>query len=337
MKLKRILKLKMSGDDVKFAQTLLKKYGFLNDRVDGFFGQNTLVAVTNFQKAISTKVDGSIGSITWNRLLTYSTEPSIDTVIDKFLNKGKQELPHVLSFAGEDGLKIYDCLLNDDEYYKTETPKNTIWLHHTAGGSRPDWTIGGWEKDFQKNEDGTPVLDETGQPKSLKVGTGYVVGRKSSSVDDNFWDGIILKTFDDKYWAYHLGINSKNSKSLNSMSIGIEICNYGPLTLRKDGRFYNYVNKPIKESEVVELSKPFRGFKYYEKYTNIQLENTRKLIKMLSKNWNIEIESGIYDEDWFEYDDKWFSLGGLRSHTQVRKDKFDVFPQKELIQMLNSL
>ena len=46
---------------------------------------------------------------------------------------------------------------------------------------------------------------------------------------------------------------------------------------------------------------------------------------------------GIYDEDWFEYNDKWFQNGGLRSHTQVRTGKFDVFPQKELIQMLNSL
>ena len=51
----------------------------------------------------------------------------------------------------------------------------------------------------------------------------------------------------------------------------------------------------------------------------------------------MEIESGIYDENWFNYDQKWFSLGGLRTHTQVRKDKFDLFPQPELIQMLNSL
>jgi hypothetical protein len=30
-------------------------------------------------------------------------------------------------------------------------------------------------------------------------------------------------------------------------------------------------------------------------------------------------------------------MGGLRSHGQVRKDKFDLFPQKELIDMLNRL
>jgi hypothetical protein len=107
--------------------------------------------------------------------------------------------------------------------------------------------------------------------------------------------------------------------------------------MRKDGVFFNYVNKPIRESEVVELSKPFRGYKYWEKYTDLQLENLRKLILHLSEKWEIKFERGVYDENWFEYNDRWFSNGGLRSHTQVRKDKFDLFPQPELIQVLNSL
>ena len=97
------------------------------------------------------------------------------------------------------------------------------------------------------------------------------------------------------------------------------------------------MNKPVNNEDVVELSKPFRGYKYWEKYTDAQLQSTRKLILYLKNRWNIEIESGIYNEAWFDYDEKWFSLGGLRTHTQVRKDKFDLFPQPELIQMLNSL
>jgi peptidoglycan hydrolase-like protein with peptidoglycan-binding domain len=333
MKLKRVLKIKMTGEDVKFIQTLLKKHGFFNEKVDGYFGQNTLSAVSNFQRVISTKPDGVVGPITWNRLLNYSTEPTIEEIIEP---KVTNDIPLNLSFVSENGLKIYDCLLTDEEYYKEESAKNTIWLHHTAGGSRPDWTIGGWEKDFQKDSDGNAILDSNGRPKSLKVATQYVVGRKSSTSDETIWDGKILRAFDDKYWSYHLGVN-KNSQQLNSRSIGIEICNYGPLTLGKDGRFYNYVNKPINESDVVELSKPFRGYKYYEKYTDNQLESVRKLILHLKNQWMIDIETGIYDEDWFEYNDKWFSLGGIRSHTQVRKDKFDVFPQRELIEMLNSL
>ena len=170
----------------------------------------------------------------------------------------------------------------------------------------------------------------------MKVGTHFVIGRKSSTSNDNLWDGKILKAYDDIYWSYHLGIN-KNSEELNSKSIGIEICNYGPLTLGKDSRFYNYVNKPINESDVVELETTFRGYKYWEKYTDSQIESLRKLIIYLKDRWAIEIETGIYNKEWFEYNDKWFSTGGLRTHTQVRKDKFDMSPQPNLIQMLNSL
>jgi hypothetical protein len=251
-------------------------------------------------------------------MLNYGKPVEVKVAVQKH-----EDITLKLSHIGEYGFKIYDCLLSDGEYIKKETRKETIYLHHTAGGSRPDWTVGGWEKDF--DEDGNP----------LKVGTAYIIGRKSSSSDENIWDGKILRTFDDRYWAYHLGIK-KNNVDLNSKSVGIEICNYGPLT-KRDGVFYNYVNKPIPESDVVKLDKPFRGYEYYEKYTEYQIESLRLLLLYLSNRWGIEIEKGIYNEEWFEYNDKWFTNGGLRSHTQVRKDKFDVFPQPELIQMLNSL
>lgn len=336
MKLKRVLMHKMTGEDVSFMQTKLKQFNYFKDKIDGYFGQNTLVAVTNFQRDLGLRVDGVVGSQTWSNLISYKLEKEepLKRVVE---NKSNPDIPNRISYIGEDGLQIYDNILTDEEYYKKETQKNTIWLHHTAGGSRPDWTIGGWEKDFQKDKDGKAVLDSNGNPKPLRVGTSFVIGRSSSSTDEKIWDGKVLKAFEDIHWCYHLGINTSNSKELNSRSVGIEVCNYGPLTLAKDGRFFNYVNKPISEKDVVELSKPFRGYLYYEKYTDLQLENLRKLINYLKMRWNMEIESGIYNEEWFEYDEKWFSLGGLRTHTQVRKDKFDMFPQPELIQMLNSI
>ena len=325
MKLQRILILRMSGDDVRWMQTRLKEYGFLKDRIDGNFGQNTLVAVTNFQRAIGIKADGVVGPQTWSNITNYSITKEIKEEVKVEI----KDIPFKISYIGEDSLTIYDNLLSDDEYYKSETRKDMIWLHHTAGGSRPDWTIGGWEKDFQ--------IDKNGKHTPLKVGTHFVIGRKSSSTSDTLWDGKILRAIDDRYWAYHLGINHKNSKDLNSKSVSIEICNYGPLTLGKDGSFYNYVNRPINGSDVVELDKSFRGYKYWEKYTDAQIESTYKLIKYLQTRWSIEIEKQVYNEDWFEYDNKWFEMGGIRSHSQVRKDKFDLFPQKEIIQMLNSI
>jgi hypothetical protein len=352
--LKRIIKIKMSGEDVRLVQHKLKEFGFYKDKIDGFFGQNLLISVTNFQKKVGVKADGVIGPQTWSHLTTYNPNPTeiekeikkIEQVVEPKIQivteepkalKPIEEITLKVSHVSETGLVIYDNLLTDEEYYKKPTQKNTIWLHHTAGGSRPDWTIGGWEKDFQKDGSGNPILDESGKPKPIRIATSYVIGRSSSSINERLWDGKVVRAFDDKFWAYHLGISRSNNELLNSRSIGIEICNYGPLRLTSDGRFINWVNKPINESEVCELSKPFRGFKYWEKYTNAQLDATAKLILYLSKKWEIEIDKGIYNIDWFEYNERWFSLGGLRTHTQVRRDKYDLFPQKELIEMLNSL
>lgn len=336
MKLQRVIMLNMSGDDVKFVQTKLQEFGLFNGKVDGFFGQNLLVSVTNFQRKVSIKADGIVGMQTWSQLINYNPNPVVVEEKKPVVNPIKNDIPFTPSYIGEDGFMIYDCLLTDEEYNKVDVRKETIYLHHTAGGSRPDWSIGSWEKDYLKDKKGNPVLDKNGNMIPLKVGTQYVIGRKSSSTGDTLWDGKILRAFDDRYWAYHLGITTKNDE-LNSKSIGVEICNYGPLTIGKDGKFYNYVNKPIMESEVVELETPFRGYKYWERYTDSQIESTRRLILYLQNRWGIEIEKGIYNEDWFNYDTKWFTNGGLRSHTQVRRDKFDIFPQKEMIQMLNSL
>ena len=331
MKLTRVITLKMSGEDVKFLQSKLKEYGFFNNKIDGYFGQNTLMSVVNFQKSVGIKADGVVGLQTWSQIIHFHANKNRSQIVAE-----KVEVKETASFVGIDGLRIYDNLLTAEEYYKEEISKNTLWLHHTAGGSRPDWTIGGWEKDFQKDENGNAELDSSGKQIPVRVGTQYVIGRRSSSSDDKSWDGKILRAFDDKYWAYHLGI-SRNSRMLNSRSIGIEICNYGPLTLNNNGVFFNYVNRPIRENEVIELETPFRGYKYWEKYTDLQLENLRKLILHLSSKWGIQYDKGIYDLNWFEYNERWFTTGGLRTHTQVRKDKFDLFPQPELIQVLNSL
>jgi len=172
MKLQRILTLKLSGPDVIYLQTKLKEHGFFNERIDGYFGQNTLVAVTNFQRAVSVKADGVVGSLTWNKLNFYGIEPEFNNGIN-----------HKISYSNTEGLIIYDHLLSDDEYYKEEVNKNTIWLHHTAGGSRPDWSINGWEKDFKKDKMGRPVLDPSGNTTPLRVGTSYVIGRRSSTSD----------------------------------------------------------------------------------------------------------------------------------------------------------
>lgn len=328
MRLQRILKLRMSGDDIRLMQEKLKDLGFHKERIDGYFGQSTLMAVTNFQRHIGLKPDGVVGSQTWIKLFNSKSKIEEPKKSDNFIEKA--------SFISDSGLKIYDNLINEDEFYNEETKKNTIFLHNTNGSSRPDWRIGNWEKRYAKDLSGFHILEPSGKPRQLKVGSHYVIGRKSSSTGADIWDGKVLRAIDDKYSIDHLDINSANSTELNHCSISVEICNYGHLNY-KNGRFFNSVNKLVNDSDVVELGDSFRGYRYWEKYTDKQLDSLRKLILYLKNKHDIQIDSNIYDRSWFDYSDLWFNLGGLRNYSQVNRDVFGISPQIELIQMLNSL
>lgn len=69
-----VLKRGAKGEQVKTLQRLLKELGFKGSNskaltVDGSFGANTEYAVKNFQKSKNIKQDGSVGEITWGKLL----------------------------------------------------------------------------------------------------------------------------------------------------------------------------------------------------------------------------------------------------------------------------
>lgn len=114
MKLQRIIMLRMSGEDVRWMQQKLKQYGYHKDRVDGFFGQNTLVSVTNFQRGVGIKADGVVGPQTWSQIVNYEENKK-----PKVQKEVSNDITHKISFIGDDGLKIYDCLLEKDEYYQS--------------------------------------------------------------------------------------------------------------------------------------------------------------------------------------------------------------------------
>lgn len=277
--------------------------------------------------------------------------------------------------------KIY---LPDDEYFSEKTEKKSIVLHHTAGSHRPDWVVSTWDRDKTKGG------------KSLRVATHFVVGGKSTRDGNTEWDGVIVEAFDLKYWAHHLGTKNTNNSLLNKQSIGIEICNYGPLTKTQNGEFFTYVNSKVPEKDVVDLGKNWRGFRYYQNYTDKQIESVKYIIETVSQRYSIDVCKGINElfEDYDEsvqsmtvmeqqvflnskgylgmngkplsedgvsgrntnyalrlYTDakrgKWKPFDyqplaneggeGIWSHTNFRKDKFDIYPHPKLIEMLQSL
>jgi hypothetical protein len=225
-------------------------------------------------------------------------------------------------------MEIINRILEDGEYVKEKTIKNTIYLHATAGSHRADFTIDAWNKDRSSTKS------------RLRIATSFVIGGLDrNGSDKDAMDGKIYRAFDEDYWASHLGLKTANNTQLNKQSVGIEICNYGPLTKSKDGKFLTYVNSLVPESQVCDLGYKFRGFQYYHKYTDKQIESLKNLMLFLSQKYNIDLRCGLFERldrpDAFEVNQNALNGDyGVWSHSSVRKDKSDVSPQPELITML---
>lgn len=288
--------------EVILLQQLLKNKGFFSYKIIQIYGPKTFEAVCNFQKSIGLEADGIVGNMTWKALH--------DMPIKKY---------------SESVLNFHNYFLNDDEYVKEIVEKDQLYLHHTASSHNPERVVDVWEKDKYSN----------GKRKLNRISTAFVIGGLSTRNNETKYDGMILRCFNEKYWGYHTGWLGKTS---DARSIGIEICNYGYLTINRNGQFVNYVGGIVPEDMVCDLGFNFRNHQYYHKYTDKQLESTRKLLLDLSDRFEIKIEKNIYNLEWFNYQpNKIKTYSGIVTHTQVRKDKTDLSPQPNLIQMLNSL
>lgn len=160
--------------------------------------------------------------------------------------------------------------------------------------------------------------------------------------------GKVYQCFSSKLWAYHLGAG--NAK-LDEGSIGIEVDSWGPLILgdnenkkfgnkivkTKKDAFYNAYGQIVnlKDDEIQYFENGFRGYEYYQKYSDQQIDSVGELILLWNKTYGIPLD---YNEDMWEVSERALKgEPGIWSHTSYRKDKSDVFPQPELINMLKSL
>lgn len=217
--------------------------------------------------------------------------------------------------------KIKSVHLNKGQFVEEVTSKRQIYLHHTAGSASATNVVNGWNK------------DNLG-----RVGTCVVIAGKGANNDK---DGEIIQCFSSKYWASHLGLASKHFpngipyQNLDKNSIGIEVCNWGQLTL-KGGKYFNYLNKEVPADQVTKLDGPYKGFIYFHKYTDAQIESVRQLLIYWKEQYNISLK---YDyKQMFELSDNAFKgMNGLYTHNSVRKDKWDVYPCPRMIAMIKSL
>lgn len=302
------LKLNSKGDEVKTLQHKLNDFGNYGLVADGIFGAKTQTAVKDFQKKKGLVVDGIVGAKTWAALGITSNCPSNPPITN---NK-----------PSTSGIIIEDHFLDKKEYLNGKYEVDYLVLHHTAGWDSPYQTIDIWNRDSQG-----------------RVGTEFVVGGQRSTDGRKDYDGKILRAYPEGNMAYHIG--SSGSSYMTTHSCGIEICNMGYV---KNGKTYQ--NSLIIPSQTYKLSKPFRGYTEWHRYSDAQIESVRKLILYIANRDNIDLHKGVYE--WikkegaagFDYhSDAYYGKvkKGMITHANIRKDKVDLHPQPEMLDMIASL
>ena len=223
---------------------------------------------------------------------------------------------------------------SETNFYKVSHPKRQIVLHHTV--SSPD------------NSQAVANYWET-----LKdhIATCYVQA----------FDGNFIQLFDDNYWGHHLGVTAASLKAqgfpdsgsrnvlLNQQSVAVEICAWGGLVLgdgrtvmfngkavaMKPGVFYNAYGSPVDVSLGIE-EVSWRGFKYFQRYSDRQIDGLGVLLSDLMKRYGIS-SAGLKDGNFDIRRDALSGHSGIFSHSNYRADKSDLYPDKRIVQMLKNL
>lgn len=210
-----------------------------------------------------------------------------------------------------------------ENYYKQVHAKKIIVLHDTNGGHNPFHVAQWWMK------------------QNKKIGTAYIIGGQGNSNDGTDYDGLMFEYFLPQYWAHHIGLKGETNYNITKASIGIELCAYGPI-VKFDDTYLNTYKQKVPGTQVIPCK--FRGFDYYEAYTDKQLETTKELLIELANEFNIDIRAGLQSllkkgANAFEYQTSAVAgRPGLWTHTNYRKsDKWDCSPQPNLIEMILSL
>jgi len=216
--------------------------------------------------------------------------------------------PTINLFGINKMINIIKEYLPISEYYREQTVKKRIVLHHTVASNK-DSSISWWKKD------------------GIHVAVSYIIDK----------DGGIYELFDPSFWSYHLGPPTLAYD--NKTAIGIEIVNEGQLYKRSDGNYYWWINKdnPLGKvkynGNVFDNNIEWRGYRYWASYTNEQINSVILLLKHLTQTLNIN--SDVITT--YEYDKSLLNFNGIISHHNVRKDKTDVSPALNLSFIQSSL
>lgn len=294
-----LIKLGDKGPTVVEVQKLLSMLGY-DLVIDGQFGPRSKRSVTAFQKKAGLPNTGEIDDTTYNALKLSQTRKSEEVITPR--PSVNYDIPINTQYK-----------LNPNQFIKQVFEKTQIFIHYTAGGPNARNVINHWNSN---------------EP---QIATAYIIDGQ---------DATVYECYSPDYWSYHLGIKGTKGR-LDKASIGIEVCAYGPLKL-KDGKYYawpdDYSSVEIPDEDVYKLDRDFRGFNYYESLTDDQILSLEKLLEFLIVKYKIKVQKS-FDYSWFDYNESVIknTLPGIWTHTTVRKDKCDLYPDNRVIEMLNRL
>ena len=226
-------------------------------------------------------------------------------------------------------------------YDTEETTKTQIVLHHTAGNNTAAGYIAGWQKE------------------SYPLATHYIIPRT----------GQTEQLYEDKYWSNHLGTDLLNNAFLQKHSLAVEISSYGYLTLKKNNQgkrvWQSWSGQEVPDDQVAEpyrisgngtletfvdkVPGGYRGYVRFQKYTDGQIKSLETILRGWKNSYPsipLKLTPENYKEMFpntktnGEYDISKNASGqvpGLYTHNSYRPDKVDIFPQKELLEMLMGL
>jgi hypothetical protein len=292
-----LLRVGSRGTEVKELQE------FLEIGADGIFGKGTEKAVKEWQSKNGLAADGIVGPSTWDAMGLATTDNSEKV------------------YTTENGLIVNRHFLPPGEYKSGPTNKEYVFLHHTAGWHNPFKTIDNWGRDSRG-----------------AVATEFVLGGQSVKGNDTKYDGVMVQAFPEGGYGWHLGKNG--SQHMHTHSVGVEVNNFGYII---DGK--TYAGTTAHESQIVKLAKPFRGHSLWHRYSDAQIDAMRLWILWIAERDNIDVRAGLpalikeKGADAFEFNEDAYygKVKGTWTHTNTRKDKVDMFPQPELIDMLLGL
>lgn len=301
MKFTRVLQEGSRGEDVKYIQTLLNKFGY-NIAADGIFGGITREAVKQFQASIGmTGYTGIVDLNIWQSLEKNTPVPNNSTV-----------------------LLCADKYIQMREAKKDSGPRVGVTLHHTASGPDAEDVINVWNQDGRGPVGTHFIIGRDGKIiQTMDVKTEYAyhihTPRMGFSMGHNEFVNKMYIGIELCSW----GCLVKKGDKFYDLSEKVQVNNDEVVELDNPFRTYRYWQE-YTDAQIIALEK--------------LLKDLAQVFKWNYKSDYYDLNIDFKSSRWLEM--SWDAMNlkqKITSHTSFENGKVDIFPQKSLGEMLARL